>query len=247
MFGMNPFFRRVKTKMSKVYDNELTKSLEKGDVIVHRAMPAILLSNVISEFTSSPYCHAEVYIRYGWSISAEAYGMTFSDKMNKTMVDVFQYKGELTDYQRSVISEKAHQSMASPYEYGLLISIPWITRKRAIKRAANSAYICSENVAWCYKEAGIDLVPGTPESIEGPIDLAYSKELEYKGTYNNGKFLGDDKKEFLYKRHELQGKIKWYVRLLIWLLKKLSKKDEFYKELHREQRALIEELMKTKS
>jgi len=234
--GWNPFKKRVILRITKKYDNKMTKALQKGDVILHRAMPGSFTSSLIREFTDSPYAHAEIYVGDGWSISAGPYGLTLSDElMYNNFVDVMRDL-ELTDQQRKIIVGKAYQSLAKPYEYFLLLSFPWIKGKKAVKRAANEAYICSENTAWCYKEAGIDLVPNRVESIEAPADLGHSKKLSYVNSWYKGELVTDAKRN---KIHPIQGEVGKFAKFIInKLVDPITIRDEYYKELAKSQSLL---------
>jgi hypothetical protein len=129
------------------------------------------------------------------------------------------------------VIEKAFQSLAKPYDYFLLFAFPFFTDKMATGRATNGAFICSENVAWCYHEAGIDLTgKGTPTAMEAPADIAASKKLNWLGFYDHTNKVSDGVRN---EWHKLQGKPNWFSRLLIWLIADpLSSRDEYYAQLH---------------
>jgi hypothetical protein len=232
----NPFRRKCKLRVEphEYYDNELTEFLQKGDIILYRGEYRSLTSALIMEFTRSPYSHADIYVGDGWCISAERYGLSLEDHCNTEFIDLLRLKSGLSREQRAIVLEKAYQSLAKPYEYLGLLGFPFGSEKAAARRSANQAYICSEVTAWCYKEAGIDLIQDRPEAIEAPADLARSPELEWLGAWKAGRpFPGAEHNKF----HKLQlnkkaGFAKWLVKNVADLL---SERDEYYEKLRDEQ------------
>lgn len=224
------------------YSNDLTTNLLKGDIILHRASRKFI-SSLISDLTNSPYSHAEIYIGDGWCVSAEAKGITFSDNLNKKFVDVMRLKEGLTRDKRGIILEKAYQSLAKPYDYLLLVGFPFIGPKSAARRAGDVAYICSELTAWCYKEAEIDLIPGLPEDIEAPADIAKSDKLDWIGAWNKSLKKEDAK---LNVRHPIQGKHHWLAKLIIKIIKPLTLRTEYEKSIRLKQEKIREDPNKKK-
>jgi hypothetical protein len=233
--GWNPFKKKCVLRIEWKYENEMTQFLKKGDIILHRAMGGNLTSDLIREFTRSPYSHAEIYVGDGWSVSAEAAGLTLSDSAMTHFVDIMRHPG-LTEQQVDIIVGKAYQSLAKPYEYFLLLGFPFWGENAAIKRSANKAYICSENAAWCYKQGGIDLISNKPEAIEAPADLGHSKKLDWLGSWIDGQPFDEAERN---KIHSLQGKTGKFAR---WLIEHVadpnSSRDEFYEEIKKSQRLL---------
>ena len=224
--------------ITKKYTTALTAVLEKGDIILHRSGSSFI-GSLISVFTDSPYSHAEIYIGDGWCVSAEAKGITFSDSLNKGFIDIMRLKEGLTRHQRGIVLEKAYQSLAKPYDYLLLVGFPFIGPKSAAERAGHVAYICSELTAWCYKEAGIDLIPGLPVEIDAPADIAKSDKLDFKGSWRKGEPQKDAK---LNVRHKLQGKNHWLARILFKLVEPLTLKVEYEKAIVVKQAKIKEDL-----
>ena len=152
---------------------------------------------------------------------------------NTGFIDIMRLKGGLSREQRGIVLEKAYQSLAKPYEYLGLIGFPFGSEKAAARRSANQAYICSEVTAWCYKEAGIDLIKNKPEAIEAPADLAKSDQLQCLGAWRGGKPFATAEHN---KLHRLQlnkkaGFAKWLVKNVADLL---SERDEYYERLRDE-------------
>jgi hypothetical protein len=230
----NPFRRRCILRIPHLVNDDLTAVLQPGDVILYRAHGHQLLGNLISTFTDSPYSHAEVYVGDGWCVDASAYGLTLSKGMHDDLVDVLRLKGGLPEAQRRIVVGKAYQSLARPYDYFLLLGFPFFTRSMAARRAANGAYICSENVAWCYAEAGIDLSgKGDPVELEAPADLGCSRKLAWLGFWDRGRSVTDARRS---EWHPLQGRPNLVSRLLIRLLADpFSCRDEYYRQLHESQ------------
>lgn len=237
MARFNPFKKKCVLRITHKYDTVQTKTMQKGDIVLCRAFGKKILPTLISEFTRSPYSHVEIYVGDGWSVSAEAVGVTLADHLNHEFVDVMRLRGGLTREQRAIVMEKAYQSLAQPYEYLLLFGFPFWGRKAAARRAANEGYICSENTAWCYKEAGIDLVPGKVESIEAPADISHSDKLEWLGAWYKGEPAADAHHN---DRHQLQGKPSCLARLMIrTIADPNSMRDEYYEALRKKQAELL--------
>jgi hypothetical protein len=231
-FGWNPFKKRCKLRVehTEYYDNALTRFLQKGDILLYRGEFRQFLAALIMEFTRSPYSHADIYVGDGWSISAEAYGLTLHDHCNTDFIDILRIKGGLPRQKRAIILEKAYQSLTKPYEYLGFLGFPFGSEKAAARRSANKAYICSENVAWCYKEAGIDLIEGMPESAEAPADLAHCDKLEWLGSWKGGIPVGD---AGIHQFHPDQlnktgGFAEWLVKNVA---DPLSERDEHYRRI----------------
>lgn len=227
---LNKFFNKGKNKIpkrEKDFDHPLLKILKPCDVIVKRfSGEKDFMGSIIAHYTSSPYSHAEIHLYDGIVVSAEATGVLYVDSLKRknAKIDIFRYL-KLTREERLIITAKAHQSVFKPYHYANLLYYPFMTDKQAAKWSKNEAYICSENVAWCYKEAGIDLVPESPEAAEDPSDLANSKVLKYFGTYDveTGKIISMEAKNKLlvdqkYNKHAKK------VSAIIKFLSELDKK-----------------------
>jgi hypothetical protein len=248
LFIIQGFLRQFGNKVTHVppkrkfevdYDSDYMKALQEGDIILYRfGGPRDFTGGVISHMTSSPYSHAEIHIKDGYDISAGALGVTFVDGYSHNVngkkpvvgmkrlypkMDIFRVKGGLTREQRLIIEAKAYQSLLLPYDYASLFFFPFIRPKSVARRAGNEAYMCSEITAWCYENAGIDLIKDSPAAIEAPGDLGRSDMVEYVGTFWRGQKLdGNYANEFLDEDHSLFSKL---VSKLIGLF---SKRDEYY-------------------
>jgi hypothetical protein len=230
--GWNPFRWRCKLRIEprEYHKNDLTAFLQKGDVILYRGEYRNFISALIMEFTRSPYSHAEIYVGDGWSVSAERYGLSLENHCNVEFIDIMRKTGGLSKEQQDVIAGKAYRSLAKPYEYLGLFGFPFGSLKAAARRSANQAYICSEIVAWCYKQAGIALVGDRPESIAAPEDLARAGDLQWLGAWRgSAPFPSARHRTF----HPLQlnkraGFAKWIVK---HIADALSERDEDYKKL----------------
>lgn len=221
---------------------DLVQDLQPGDIILYRfGGPDDFTGGVISHMTSSPYSHAELYIKDGYDISAGSHGVGFVDLYKFNLigkkpiigeekpfrVDIFRAVNRLTREQRLIIESKAYKSILMPYDYFNLVGFPFIKTKRAVEMAGNEAYICSEHAAWAYANAGIDLVEGKPESIEAPADIGTSDRLEYIGTYDEGKKLSQNyANEFIDEEYSNLQKITSKFMGLF------SERDEFYKGVY---------------
>lgn len=214
-------------------DHSFLQMLQPGDIILYRLSgPKDFPGSVISHMTSSPYNHIEVHVFDGYDISAGTGGVTFIDLyranvLGSLKVDVLRLKDGLSREQRLIILSKMFQSLLKPYDYIKLIGFPFLKDKVALRRAGNDAYICSELVAWAYKNAGIDLIKGRPESIEAPVDISRSNVLEYVGTFSRGIKMGGDYRNEFFKQETTN-----LARFVAEFMGLLSQKDEYYRGLY---------------
>lgn len=222
--------KKVPTRNVTPKDCELLNTLQQGDIILYRFRgKKDFAGSFTAEFTSSPYVHAAIHMFDGYEISANLDGVGFTDvyKMNVDSnrdVDIFRLKGGLTREQRLIIFSKVYQSMVVEYDYIGLFLLPFLKGKAAVQFSGNNAYICSEHVAWCYKNAGIDLIKDRPEAIEAPVDIGVSDVLEYLGTFSKGKKV-QGKHRNAFRRGE-KNTLSKLTKKFIGLF---SNKDEFYK------------------
>lgn len=239
---LNIVLPKDKAKMSPpmrdfdVQDNfDLVRDLQPGDIILYRfGGPNDFTGGVISHITSSPYSHAELHIKDGYDISAGSHGVGFVDLLRQNIVeeksynvDIFRVPGGLPREKRLIIEAKAYQTVLMPYDYINLAGFPYLKDEKAVARSGNEAYICSEHVAWCYYNAGIDLIKATPEAIEAPADIGRSDQLEYIGTYVNGKkVVANFANEFM------GEETAWLQELTSKFMGLFTKRDEFYRGLY---------------
>jgi cell wall-associated NlpC family hydrolase len=235
MAGWNPFRRKCKLRVEahEYHENDLTAFLEKGDIILYRGQYSSFTSALIMEFTRSPYSHVEIYIGDGWSISAEAYGISLEDHCNTGFIDIMRSKEVLSREKLGNILQRAYESLSKPYEYLGLIGFPFGSEKAAARRSANEAYICSEVTAWCYQKAGIDLIENKPEAIEAPADLANSPKLQWLGAWKAAKPFpaAVNNKIHPSQLDKKAGFAKWLVKNVADLL---SERDDYYERLRDE-------------
>jgi len=225
------------------YETDYMKTLQEGDIILYRfGGPKDFMGGVISHHTSSPYCHAEIHIKDGYDISAGSHGVSFVDgyayniygrrpvvgiKKLYPKMDILRLKGGLSREQRLTIQAKAYQSLLLPYDYASLFFFPFAGPKAIARMAGNNAYMCSEITAWCYENAGIDLIKASASSIEAPADIGRSDLLEYVGTFWRGqKLVGEHQNEFIDEDYGL------FQKLVAKLLGLFSKRDEYYEGLY---------------
>lgn len=218
---------------------DLYKDLEKGDVIMVRTS-STFYSGIISEFTNSPYSHSQIHTENGYVISAEMNGIGFLDMIERNMkgikeVDILRLKNGLSREQRMMIESKAYKSILTPYDYIHLVKFPFLTSSGAAKYSGNKAFICSEHVAWCYHNAGIDLVADRPEAVEAPVDIAKSDALEYIGTYVEGSKVDGN-----YLNKFMSNEITFLQKLTSRLIGLFAKKDEFYAGLEINKSKMLE-------
>lgn len=133
---------------------------------------------VIRHGTASRYGHAAVAIgdafgEYVWIVEAMPEGA----RKRMAKVDEFVWSNlPLTADQREAVAVYALQTEGIPYDWKAIIGFvirfwkaKWSTGS---DDHADDRMICSELVAWAYREAGIDLAPGVAPGDVSPGDLA---------------------------------------------------------------------------
>ena len=206
----------------------LLSELQPCDIILYRFKgKKDFMGGAIAHFTNSPYSHAEIHLYDGYTVSAESIGVIYKDILaQRSKIDVFRFNAELTREQKHIILSKAHQSVFKPYHFINLFWFPFVSNKKAAEWSKNNAFMCSEVVSWCYREAGIDLNPDQPEAIEAPADLGMCDLLDYVGTYYVPKGrLYDVAMSNLRFSDENVGRVSYIVGEL---MKAFSKRDELY-------------------
>jgi cell wall-associated NlpC family hydrolase len=237
--GWNPFAKKCITQMPYKIESPLTDILQKGDVILYRAKGNQLLGGLECDVTDSPYSHCEIYTGDGWSIEAGAYGVTFGNGFHDyTGVDILRWKKGLSDEQRTQLVGMAYRQLAKPYEYIELFAFPYLSRKAAIKRAANKAFICSELVAWCYTEIGLNPNDNkNPTSIQAPADFGFSDNFNWLGCYSQGQKVEGVKRNQW--SDAVSGKPNWFSKFLVWMLvEPFSKREDYYEQLKKSQKIM---------
>lgn len=234
-----------------VEENDLIRDLKPCDIVLYRTTgPEDLTSGIISYFTSSPYNHAELYMFDGYTIAADSIGITFRDMYKENVyghipvfgkkepidlrVDILRLGGGLNRNQRLIIEAKAYKTLACQYDFHGLFTFPFFkNNNEALRRSVDDMYVCSEHVAWCYKNAGIDLIEDVPESIESPADIGMSDILEYVGTYEHGKKIDGN-----YKNKFIDETISDFQKAVSNILGAFSTRDEYYAKLAKNQELL---------
>jgi uncharacterized protein YycO len=128
--------------------------------------------------TASRYGHACVAL-YSTPTNKVIIIEAMPDGARSRVVDVDEFVWSnlsLTDEQRRVIGNKAEQCIGLPYDWkaivGFVIRV-WKARwSTGSDDHADDKLICSELVAWAYREAGFDLAPGVAPGDVSPGDLA---------------------------------------------------------------------------
>ena len=93
------------------------------------------------------------------------------------------------------------------------------------------------------KTVGIDLIPGLPEEIEAPADIANSDKLDWIGSWNKSHKKEDAELNI---RHPIQGKHHWLARIIIKLIKPFTLQAEYEKAVILKQTKIKEDLKREK-
>ena len=232
----------LKTK-GVVYDNDATKRLKPGDILLWRGSKGDPLAAAIMLFTDSPYSHAELYMGGGWSIGAEVNGVGYNPAMGTgrnvsspgdAWVDVVRLKGGLSRSQERILLGEAEAQLDKPYGVvdGVL-GFPWPGRRARVLRATYASYGCSELVSYCYEHAGARLSPSEPPYV-APADIGHAPNVEYLCSVYGQRVL--DKGHYFNKLDpEIQAEP--WSKLAEFVVKDIvdpnSSRDEFYRRLGR--------------
>jgi len=245
----NPFRTKCITKIPYTIDSHLSRLLQPGDIVLYRALGYQMLGGLITDITDSPYSHCEVYARDGWTIEAGVDGVSYSDGMHgyKGGVDVFRWKGGLSEPQKKGIVTVAEHEIGEPYQYTLLLLFPYLSRKAIARRAALHSFICSELVAHAYAENGLNSCDNNePDAADAPADFGYSPNLEWLGCYVEARRTEKARRNAWC--DEIQGRKNLFDRALVALLvNPYSMKDDYYKKLAEAKKALAERKRKLQS
>jgi hypothetical protein len=238
----NPFRKECISKIPDRIDGPLTKLCEPGDIVLYRALGYQILGGLISDITSSPYSHCEVYAKDGWTIEAGINGVSFSDGMHgyKGGVDIFRWKGRLTEKQRQGIVEAAEKEIEDPYQYTLLLFFPYFSRKALVRRAAVHSFICSELAAYVYAKNGLNSCGNKqPDTADAPADFGLSRNLDWLGCYVEARKAGGAKRNVW--SDQIQGKPNLFDKIVVALLvDPFSKKTTYYEKKAEARKALSE-------
>jgi hypothetical protein len=236
----NPFRKRCISKIPHRIEGPLTRVCEPGDIVLYRALGYQVLGGLISDITDSPYSHCEVYARDGWTIEAGISGVSYSDGMHgyKGGVDIFRWKGGLTEKQQKGVVEVAEREIGDPYQYTLLLFFPYFSRKALVRRAAIHSFICSELAAYAYAQNGMNSCGNKqPDSADAPADIGFSPNLDWLGCYGESEKVEDAKRSVW--SNQIQGRRNLFDRIAVALLvDPFSKKTAYYEKIADARRSL---------
>ncbi len=188
-----------------VYDAELRAGLEDGDVIM--CVGNGPMSRMIRWLSRSRASHAGIILHWHDRVLvAEATGK-WGVHVWQLSECVKKYKGRVALYKprpeaRARLSlERLRASvidyLGRGYRTMSLFQIGWyllFSRPRAMKdpdrHPPKREFVCSELVAACFREAGVDLVPQIPDGYTTPGDLERSPELVRVGRLESSQARG---------------------------------------------------------
>ncbi len=229
-------------EISRTFDTEATRFLQKGDVLLYRGAKNDMVAAGICLFTDSPYSHAEIYVRDGWSIGALEDGIGYDYAVGEgkavgssdpAWIDVFRYRGGLTAVQQDALIGDDRAQLGKPY--GILpgiIEFPFPRAWEFVPKASYRAFGCSMLVSFCYEKIGLPLA-ATAAPLQAPADIGHSPRLQYVASVYGG-VLRMDKARFVNEDDpEVQaGAWNWLARFLVdRIIDPLSSRTEFYRHL----------------
>jgi hypothetical protein len=236
----NPFRKECITKIPRRIESPLTDLLQPGDIVLYRALGYQVLGGLIGDITDSPYSHCELYARDGWTIEAGIHGVSYSDGMHGYTggIDVFRWKGGLTEAQRRRIVAAGEKEIGDPYQYTLLLFFPYLSRKALARRAAIHSFICSELAAYAYLANGLDACANKePDAADAPADIGLSPNMDWLGCYAESHEVSDARRNVWNDR--IQGRQNWFDKALVALLvDPFSKREVYYEKMAEARKAL---------
>jgi len=226
--------RSLTRQAYRVYSNSITRHLSKGDVLAYRlrrdgAAIKKLVNNVICLFTDTEYFHVEVYVGGGWSITAAPKGVCYSDTINwQSNIAVLRLTAGLSGAQADLIERECVRKIGLPYGFFETLLLP-VARKKAIaRRSRNSWYNCTEFTARAYESAGITLVPESCGlATLSPKSIVCSPLLKFVGSWDKGRRTPEP----LHGREKYLRRAWCIARLVSWVLRRLSKRDEYFRQI----------------
>jgi hypothetical protein len=170
------------------YDS-VRDSIRTGDVLLFRGTS--FLSKAIHRFTGSPYSHAGFAIWWDTRLLCfQSAGRGVEVLPLSSAVDTYDGRVDLyrlrDDALAKVDTEKlitlAIEMLGRKYFTFGLLTVAWriLTRslrgRKDVKTAPSEAF-CSQYLSYCYREAGLDLVPELDDASTSPGDLEKSEYL----------------------------------------------------------------------
>lgn len=168
---------------------DIMHDIQQSDVVLYRVHSKDdFIANIISKITSSPYSHAAFHMGDGYVIAADQGGIGYDDIFQgEIVVDILRLNRAITDEEQKKLETLAKGQINKPYDYWNLLEFTHLTQEEALQMSGGTSFICSELVAWLYKQIGVEIVKGKIIALEAPADLGLSDILTYIGTYVNGK------------------------------------------------------------
>jgi hypothetical protein len=176
------------------WDNDptdLMNDIKQSDIVLYRVHSKDdFIGNIISKITSSPYSHSAFHIGGGYVIAADQGGIGYDDIFQgDVVIDLLRLNRPITIDEHAKMESLAKAQLNKPYDYWNLLDFTHLTQEQALQMSGGTSFICSELVAWLYKQIGVEIVKGKIITLEAPADLGLSDILDYVGTYVNGKKL----------------------------------------------------------
>lgn len=174
------------------YDDALRGRLADGDLIMCTGNGPT--SRMIRWLTRSRFSHAAVILHWhGRVLVAEATG-SHGVRVWLLSECVRKYSGRVslfrpTDEVRvrldlGALRASVLRHLGTGYRTMGLFQVGWHliwstkrARRDPTRRPPKRQFICSELVSACYREAGVDLVPGVPDGYTTPADLERSSSI----------------------------------------------------------------------
>jgi hypothetical protein len=179
---------------------EVRPLIKSGDVFLYRGRgflkPIVgLIPPATKWFTESPYTHAGMAFRWhermmviesiGRGVIVEPCSVSFS--RNKSDVDWFTYRGELSGATREALIGHAADELGKRFAFwkaflALLKTKLRLPLKGLDRFQEESRFYCSHFVAHVYNSVGLDLAENSPDEYMTPRGLAESPKLKKMDT-----------------------------------------------------------------
>lgn len=165
-------------------EQEIRAVIQPGDIILSR-VPGSLISDTIQDLTNSKWSHALLYLGDNKIIEATNHGIVINPLIkyfsNKYQIGVFRISPELTPEETTQLIKAIRKKLGIDYGW---LKLAWLGFLRLVGKSEDPDWsvklkggmICSELVAWSYKQIGRPL-KDLPVQLMEPQDLAQSKFL----------------------------------------------------------------------
>jgi hypothetical protein len=175
------------------YNRDVRSQLRTGDVLLFRG--DVAFSRLIESVAGGRYSHSAMVLRWHGRVMIaqaewprlEAVPMSVAVESYSGLVDWYRVDESFTEHlDRRRLMEEAMDLLGQKFAVRELLRVGlynFFHRPVPRKERADGGYVCSEYVAHCFREAGLNLAPARAHDLAvTPDDLAKGARLALKGT-----------------------------------------------------------------